>query len=91
MNSTAPITTLVQSTTGEDRSRERIEQAVNETPFCSACGAPTVPVEAGDAIWLECAAVQAHPSLLRRILSMGPLIGHTHQQVIEDLSEQLAA
>jgi len=87
---TAP-TTLTSPTTGEDRSRERIEQAASDTPFCEACGAPTVPVAEGDEIWLACASTQEHRTLIRRLLSFEALLGHTHQLVIEDVSEQLAA
>jgi hypothetical protein len=91
MNTAAPITTLATPTTGEIRSLERIEQAVAEQPFCEACGAPTVPVEEGDAIWLACAGTQEHRSILRRLLSLDALIGHTHQLVLDDLTERLAA
>lgn len=90
MNAPAAIT-LAAPTTGETRSLERIEQAVNEHPFCDACGAPTVPVEEGDAIWLACANTQEHRSLLRRLLSFEALIGHTHELVLDDLTERLAA
>jgi hypothetical protein len=91
MNQPAPITTLVAPTSGEDRTREQIEQAVTGHPFCDACGAPTVPVAQGDAIWLDCATSQEHRPLLRRMLSLETLLGHTHQLVIEDVSERLAA
>ena len=90
MQNTAP-TTLAAPTTGETRSLERIEQAVYERPFCEACGAPTVPVEEGDAIWLACAGTQEHRSLLRRLFSFEALIGHTHELVLDDLTERLAA
>jgi hypothetical protein len=88
---TAPITDLTTPTTGEIRSLEQIEQAVIEHPFCEACGSPTVPAEEGDAIWLVCSGTQEHRSLLRRLLSLEALIGHTHELVLDDLSERLAA
>ena len=87
---TAPIN-LTVPTSGEDRSREQIEQAATDTPFCEACGAPTVPVAEGNEIWLACASTQEHRTLLRRLFSFEALMGHTHQLVIEDLSERLAA
>ncbi|MFN8619555.1 MAG: hypothetical protein U0869_02255 [Chloroflexota bacterium] len=91
MNATAPEITLTTPTTGELRSLERIEQAVTDQPFCEACGAPTVPVEEGDAIWLACASTQEHRSIVRRIFSLDALLGHTHQLVLDDLTERLAA
>ena len=87
---TAPIN-LTVPTSGEDRSREQIEQAATDTPFCEACGAATVPVAEGNEIWLACASTQEHRTLLRRLFSFEALMGHTHQLVIEDLSERLAA
>jgi len=90
MMNTAP-NILTIPTSGEDRSREQIEQAAMDQPFCEACGAPTVPVAEGDAIWLACATTQEHRTLLRRILSLEPLIGHTRQLVIENVTERLAA
>ena len=87
---TAPDS-LTIPTTGEDRSREQIEQAVSATPFCEACFAPTVPVADGDDIWLACTTVEAHRSLLRRILSLEPLIGHTRLLVLDGVTERLAA
>jgi len=50
-----------------------------------------VPVAESDAIWLACATTQEHRTLLRRILSLEPLIGHTRQLVIENVTERLAA
>ncbi len=90
MITTAP-NILTSPTTGEDRSREQIEQAAIDIPFCEACGAPTVPVAEGDDIWLACTTVQAHRSRLRRILSLEPLIGHTHLLVLDGVTERLAA
>ena len=90
MTNTAP-NILTISTSGEDRSREQIEQAAIDQPFCEACGAATLPVADGDAIWLVCSTTQEHRTMLRRILSFEALIGHTHQLVIENVSERLAA
>jgi hypothetical protein len=91
MSQTAPITPLGVPTTGEDRTREQIEQAVIGRPFCEACGSVTVPVAEGDDIWLACASTQVHRPVLRRILSLEPLIGHTRRMVIDGVSERLAA
>jgi len=82
---------LTSPTSGEDRSREQIEQAAAQTPFCEACGAPTVPVVEGDDVWLECTTSQEHRPMLRRILSLEPLIGHTRRLVLDGLTERLAA
>ena len=87
----AAPTTLITPTTGEDLARETIEQAVIDHPYCDACGAPTVPVAQGDEIWLGCTSAQAPKPMLRRIFSFDALIGHTHQLVLDDLTERLAA
>ena len=90
MTMTAP-NILTTPTSGEDRSREQIEQATIETPYCDACGAATVPVAEGDDIWLACVTSQEHRPILRRILSLEPLMGHTRRLVLDGLTERLAA
>jgi hypothetical protein len=85
------INNLATPTTGEDRTRELIEQAATDRPYCEACGAATTPLAQGELVWLACTAAQEPRPLLRRILSFGPLTGHTRQLVLEDLSERLAA
>ena len=84
-------TTLADPTTGEDRTRETIEQAVIDHPYCDACGAPTMPVAKGDEIWLACSVAQTPKPILRRIFSFEPLVGHTRHLMLEDLTERLAA
>ena len=84
-------TTLADPTTGEDRARETIEQAVIDHPYCDACGAPTVPVAQGDEIWLACSVAEAPKPILRRILTLEPLVGHTRHLMLDDLTERLAA
>lgn len=91
MMTTTTTNILTSPTTGEDRSREQIEQAASATPFCEACGAPTTPVAEGDDIWLACTTSQEHRPILRRILSLEPLIGHTRRLVLDGLAERLAA
>jgi hypothetical protein len=83
--------TLEAPTTGEARALDQIEQAATGRPFCEACGAPTTPVQEGDEIWLCCAKAQEPKPMLRRIFSFEPLLGHTRQLVLEDLTERLAA
>ena len=83
--------TLETPTTGEARALDQIEQAATDKPFCEACGAPTTPVQEGNEIWLCCAKAQEPKPILRRIFSFEPLLGHTRQLVLEDLSERLAA
>ena len=46
---------------------DRIERAIHDVPFCSACGAPTRVVEADDGLWLECSALEPGGGLIHRI------------------------
>jgi hypothetical protein len=59
---------------------ERIEDAERETPFCW-CGAPTVPLDRGDVIWLGCSSLQRPKRLVRRLLALD--FGHTARPIVD--------
>ena len=60
---------------------ERIEQAEHETPRCP-CGAPTVPVVRGGAVWLVCSNVARWQSR-RTYRLLAALFPHVELPVLE--------
>ncbi len=69
-----------------DRALELLEQAQQETPFCT-CGMPTVPVGRQGGVWLECSAMQG-PSRWRDRLVPAATPGHGHvKALIVDLTQ----
>lgn len=68
----------------QTRVLEVLELAQRETPFCGACGSPTLPVARGGSLWLECASAQEDRPFLRRLLSLEFAAGHTRRVILED-------
>jgi hypothetical protein len=61
---------------------ERIEQAQRETPTC-ACGATTAPIGRPDGVWLACTCQRQRNPVLRRLLSVDLVLGHTNRRIID--------
>jgi hypothetical protein len=61
---------------------ERIEQAEHETPICW-CGAPTVPFESGDAIWLRCTSLLRPRGTVRRLLTLDFAAIHVNRHILD--------
>ena len=66
---------------------EIIDRAFDEQPFCATCGAPSVLLNEGDRVILECSAPDS-TALLARIGDF--LMPHT-RRVVLDLAAELAA
>ena len=64
---------------------ERIERAEHDTPFCW-CGAPTVPVDSGRAIWLRCTSLLRPRGVVHKLLTLDFAASHTNQRIL-DLAE----
>ena len=74
----------------EIRMLDRIERALDASPSCSACGAPTAIRHRAGRLWLECAATPVDPptGLLARLdAAFAPHPRH----VVADLIEPIAA
>jgi hypothetical protein len=61
---------------------ERIEQAEDETPICW-CGAPTVPVDSGGAIWLRCTSLLRPRGAVRQLLTLDFAATHVNQHILD--------
>ncbi|HEX6843521.1 MAG TPA: hypothetical protein VF235_00255 [Actinomycetota bacterium] len=59
------------------RARETLDQAIRQTPFCAACGRPTVPVASGATLRLECAGFREDRRLVRRLRTLDFGAPHT--------------
>lgn len=60
---------------------EHVEDEWRLAPFCAQCGEPTVVVERGDRIWIECPTLEGRPGLLRSLLKLDLPILHTRQSI----------
>ncbi len=65
------------------RSLEALDLVQRSAPFCSTCGAPTVPVARGAILRLECPAVASGaPTFMERLRNaLGP--AHTRRTVLD--------
>ena len=62
---------------------DRVEDALNKSPFCTQCGQPTTIAERDQALWLECSSI-AHPrSRLQSLLRFDFASLHTQRPVVE--------
>jgi hypothetical protein len=61
---------------------ERVEQAEREAQFCAFCGAPTVVAARGEALWLECSAVEVTTSFVRRLLTSDWPSLHARRRIV---------
>ena len=67
-----------------------VDDARRETPRC-ACGAPMIPVDREDGLWLECPArPRAGAGLLARLASLDWLSRHRRRLILAE-DELLAA
>ena len=57
---------------------EEIERSTDRAPHCELCGAHTIAVYAGGAIWLDCSTRRPDPSVLGRLARLG----HTHARIV---------
>ncbi len=69
---------------------ERIEQAERETRWCW-CGAPTVPINSGRAIWLRCSTLARPRSAVHKLLTLDFAAGHINQRILDLAELQRAA
>jgi hypothetical protein len=71
---------------------EQLEEAERERPVCRLCGARTAPVAHEDgSVWLECTTLSEPKPVLRRVLSLEFLLGHTRRLVVEATPSRQAA
>lgn len=68
----------------QTRSLEALDLVQRSIPFCTTCGAPTVPVASGNALRVECPSVASGSPTFRARLrgALGP--AHTRRTVIDD-------
>jgi hypothetical protein len=74
------------SPTVEDVARERIEAAVRELTFCTACGAPMRLTVRDEELWSECSTLEAKHGLRLSIAA-----GFHDRRVVELPEGALAA
>jgi hypothetical protein len=69
--------------TDNDHMLAIIESAERSTPHCPICGDHTAPVAHEDgSLWLECTS-RVKPTLLRRLLTLDFIGGHTRRQILD--------
>jgi hypothetical protein len=62
---------------------ERVEDAVDKSPFCRQCGQPTTIAERAHVLWLECTSLATPRSRLESILRFDFASFHTQRPVLE--------
>lgn len=67
----------------QDCARELLEQEERALPFCD-CGARTIPVARGGALWLECSSQGRPQALLAKLLTIDFPIRHTRRWIMAD-------
>ena len=71
---------------------EQLEGAERETPVCRLCGERTAPIAHDDgSVWLECTSLAETKPVLRRVLSLEFLLGHTRRLIVEPWPARRAA
>lgn len=64
--------------------RELLEQEERALPSCE-CGARTIPVARGGALWLECSSLGRPKALLIKLLTLDFPIQHTRRWIMADV------
>lgn len=67
----------------QDLARELLEQEERALPFCD-CGARTIPVARGGALWLECSSLGRPKALFVKLLTLDFPIRHTRRWIMAD-------
>ena len=70
------------------RMLDLIERAIDDDPFCPACGATTTIAEHDGRLWLVCSAALEPTTVIARVSAA--VMPHTRRLVV-DLSEHIAA
>ena len=62
---------------------ERVEDALEKSPFCTQCGQPTAIAERDQVLWLECSSITQPRSRLETLLRLDVASVHTRRPVVE--------
>ncbi len=80
MSGSVPARDIGGVTDANARAVERIESALDETPFCASCNAHTLVVAHDDRLWLVCATLQRPATGIRGLLTR--LVAHERRLVL---------
>ncbi|MEA2606808.1 MAG: hypothetical protein QOI00_1565 [Chloroflexota bacterium] len=62
---------------------ERVEDAVDKSPFCHHCGQPTTIAQRDHVLWLECTTLAERRGRLASLLRFDFASFHTQRPVLE--------
>ncbi len=77
------MTTSISTIGDADRARDLIELGIRQLPYCRQCGEPTMVVEHGRDLWLECAVLVRPRHPLMRLVTGALAFAHDRRLLVE--------